>query len=76
MSVNAHHYLNKIISIAIEDGTITSDDVFKLVDLYGSDHENVMIDILSMVYQRRKDTKKLKEIQSVYREYRSSLHLS
>jgi len=74
MSVNGHHCLNKMISIAIEDGTITSDDVFKLVDFYGSDHENVMISILSMVYQRRKDTKKLEEIQSVYREYRSSLH--
>ena len=68
-----HAYLNKMISIAIEDGTVTADDIYRLVDLYGSDHENVMIDILSMVWQRRKDKKKLEEIQLVYREYRSGL---
>jgi hypothetical protein len=63
-----------MIDIAIEDGTITSDDVYKLTDLYGSNHENVMVDILSMVYQRRKDMKTLEEMQVVYREYRASLH--
>ena len=73
MSFTTHEYLNKMIAIAIEDGTITSDDVYRLVDLYGSDHENVMIDILSMVYQRRKDKRKLEEIQTVYRQYRRGL---
>jgi len=68
-----HAYLNKMISIAIEDGTVTADDIYRLVDLYGSNHEYVMVDILSMVYQRRKDKKKLEEIQLVYREYRSGL---
>jgi len=70
-----HEYLNRMIEIAIEDGTITSDDVYKLTDLYGSNHENVMVDILSMVYQRKKDMKTLEEMQVVYREYRAaSLH--
>jgi len=73
VSFTTHEYLNKMIAIAIEDGTITSDDVYRLVDLYGSDHENVMIDILSMVYQRRKDKRKLEEIQTVYRQYRRGL---
>ena len=74
MSYTTHAYLNRMIDIAIEDGTITSDDVYKLTDLYGSNHENVMVDILSMVYQRRKDMKTLEEMQVVYREYRASLH--
>jgi len=63
-----HSYLNKMIAVAIEDGTITVDDIYRLVDLYGSAHQDIAIDILSMVYQRRKDKKKLEELQRIYRE--------
>jgi len=62
-----HSYLNKMISIAIEDGTITADDIYCLVDLYGSAHEYIAIDILSMVYQRRRDKEKLERLQEIYR---------
>jgi len=71
-----HSYLNKMISIAIEDGTITADDIYRLVDLYGSAHEYIAIDILSMVYQRRRDKEKLERLQRVYREGRKGLHSS
>jgi len=68
-----HSYLNKMIAIAIEDGTITVDDIYRLVDLYGSSHQDIAIDILSMVYQRRKDKAKLEELQEIYR---NGLHSS
>jgi len=68
-----HSYLNKMISIAIEDGTITADDIHRLVDLYGSNHEYIAVDILSMVYQRRKDKEKLERMQEIYRK---NLHSS
>jgi len=56
-----------MIAVAIEDGTITVDDIYRLVDLYGSAHQFIAIDILSMVYERRKDNnKKLEELQRIY----------
>jgi len=62
-----HDCLNKMIAVAIEDGTITVDDIYRLVDLYGSAHQFIAIDILSMVYERRKDNnKKLEELQRIY----------
>jgi len=76
MSYTTHEYLNKMISIAIEDGTITADDIYRLVDLYGSAHEYIAIDILSMVYERRKDKKKLEQLQEIYRNARKGLHPS
>lgn len=69
-----HSYLNKMIAIAIEDGTITVDDIYRLVDLYGSSHQDIAIDILSMVHQRCKNNKKkLEELQEIYR---NGLHSS
>jgi len=68
-----HSYLNKMIAIAIEDGTITVDDIYRLVDLYGSSHQDIAIDILSIVHQRRKDKAKLEELQEIYR---NGLHSS
>lgn len=66
--------LNKIVAIAIEDGTITCDDIHRLVDLYGTNHDQIAIDVLSMVYHRRRDKKKLEEMQTVYRKCKSGLH--
>jgi uncharacterized protein (UPF0264 family) len=76
MSYTDHAYLNRMVSLAIEYGAVTSEEAYILVGKYGSDHEHVMVDILWIVYRRCKDKKKLEEMQSVYREYRSSLHSS
>jgi len=67
MSYTTHEYLNRMISIAIEDGIITDNDVVKIIDAHGSNDDEIAIDILSMVYQRRKDTVVLKEMQRIYR---------
>ena len=68
-----HDCLNKIIALAIEDGTITCDDIYHLVDLYGTNYEQISVDVLSLVYQRRKDKKKLEEMQTVYRRCKNGL---
>lgn len=64
--------LNKLISIAIEDGTITYLDIHRLVEARGSNAEFIAIDVLSMVYERRKDLKKLEYMQSVYRDAKNN----
>lgn len=73
MSYTAHDYLNKIIQIAIDDGTVTKDEMLRLVEAYGSNDDQIVIDILSMVYQRRKDHRRLEELQTIYRDHRNSL---
>lgn len=73
MSYTPHDYLNKIIQVAIDDGSITEDEIIRLIDIYGSDDEQITIDILSMVHQRREDKKKLQELQSIYRDYQKGL---
>lgn len=71
-SFTAHECLNKIIAIAIKDGTITASDVHQLIECHGGADEDITVDILSMIYQRRSDLKLLKEAQAIYREYYSS----
>lgn len=73
MSYTPHDYLNKIIQVAIDDGSVSEDEMIRLVDTYGSDDEQITIDILSMVHQRREDKKKLQELQSIYRDHRKGL---
>jgi len=73
MSYTAHDYLNKIIQIAIDDGTVTKDEMLRLVEAYGSNDDQIVIDILSMVYQRRKDHRRLEELQTIYRDHRNGL---
>lgn len=73
MSYTAHDYLNKIIQIAIDDGTVTEDEMLRLVEVYGSNDDQIVIDILSMVHQRRKDHRKLEELQAIYRDHRNGL---
>lgn len=73
MSYTAHDYLNKIIQIAIDDGTVTKDEMLRLIEAYGSNDDQIVIDILSMVYQRRKDHRRLEELQTIYRDHRNGL---
>jgi len=67
----ASDYLNEMIAAVIRDGTITSYDVYILVDLYGGDYESMMIDILSLVWKRKGDKELLKKAQEIFNEYRS-----
>jgi len=67
MSYTDHDYLNRMISIAVDEGIVTEEEILSVVDRRGNNDDYIAIDILSLVYQRRKDHQKLKEMQSVYR---------
>jgi hypothetical protein len=56
-----------MISIAVDEGILTEEEILSVVDLCGSSDDCIAIDVLSLVYQRRKDHQKLREMQSVYR---------
>lgn len=74
MSYTDHPYLNKMIEIAIQDGTVTEKEIISLTEKIGSNHELIAVDILSMVYQRRKDRNKmLEKMQKVYRDYKNGI---
>jgi len=73
MPYTPHDYLNKIIQVAIDDGSVSEDEMIRLVDTYGSNDEQITIDILSMVHERREDNKKLLELQAIYRDHRKGL---
>lgn len=64
--------LNKMISIAIEDGTITYLDIHRLVEARGNNADFIAIDVLSMVHERRKDKQKLEHMQSIYRNWKNN----
>lgn len=62
-----HAYLNEMIDLAISDGIVTEDEIEYLIEMYGTNHRLIAIDILSFVYQRRQDQKKiLTEMQEIY----------
>lgn len=73
MSYTDHPYLNKMIEIAIDDGMVTEKEVESITSRYGSNHEGMAIDLISAVYQRRKDrdNKTLERIQRVYRDHKN-----
>jgi len=74
MSYTDHPYLNKMIEIAIDDGMVTKEEVESITSRYGSNHEGMAIDLISAVYQRRKDrrsTGTLERIQRVYRDHKN-----
>jgi len=67
MSYTDHDYLNRMISIAVDEEIVTEEEILSIVDLCGNNDDCIAVDVLSLVYQRRKDHQKLKEMQSVYR---------
>ena len=74
MSYTDHPYLNKMIEIAIQDGTVTEKEVISVTGRYGSNDDNVAIDLISMVYQRRKERSTTHEqMQKVYRDHKNGI---
>jgi len=71
MKYTSRDYLNRMIAVAIENGTITASDVHRLIDVHGGNDEAAMVDILSMIWQRKKDKELLESAQVVYKNYRS-----
>lgn len=70
MRYTSHEYLDHMIQMAIDDGCISQREIERLTDVYGNNHEGIMIDILSMIFQRRKDLGKLQRFQRIWLDYR------
>lgn len=74
MSYTDHPYLNQMIEIAIQDGTVTEKEVISVTGRYGNNDDNVAIDLISVVYQRRKDRSTTHErMQKVYRDHKNGI---
>ena len=71
MRYTTNDYLNKMIAIAIDDGTITANDIYVLIDQHGGNCEDIMIEIISIIWERKKDSRQLRDVQGVFNEYRA-----
>jgi len=64
----SHNYLNQIIEMAINEGVVSKNEIENLIELYGTNHRLIVVDILSFVYQRKQDQKQLLvKLQEIYR---------
>lgn len=64
----SHSYLNQIIEMAVDEGVVTKEEIENLIEMYGTNHRSVAVDIFSFVYQRKQDQKKtLTKMQEIYR---------
>ena len=71
MKYTSRDYLDRMIAVAVEDGSIGEGEVLRILEIHGSNNEGAMVDILSAIWQRRKDRKLLENAQKVYKDYRS-----
>lgn len=72
MSYTDRDYLNRMISVALNEQIVTEDEILLVIDRHGSTHESVAIDIISMVYQRCEDCGELREMQRIFRHCHKS----
>ena len=59
--------LNHIIRIAIDDGIVSEEEIHRIIDSHGTDDSAIVVDVLSIVYQRRDDQSALREMQRIFR---------
>ena len=71
MRYTTNDYLNKMIAIAINDGTITANDIYVLIDQHGGNCEDIMIEIISIIWERKRDSRQLKDAQNIFNEYQA-----
>jgi hypothetical protein len=61
-----------MIAVALDEGIVTHDEVLSVVERHGNVHESVAIDVISLVYQRRRDCSDLREMQRIFRHRHDS----
>ena len=59
--------LNHIIRIAIDEGIVSEEEIRRIIESHGTDDSAIVVDVLSIVYQRRDDESTLREMQRIFR---------
>jgi len=67
MSYTGQKYLNQMISVALDQEIVTQKEVLSILERHGAIDESIAIDIISTVYQRRRDCVELREMQRIFR---------